>query len=240
MKIARLRSFLLATAALSAGLLVAGRASAQINYVQNPSFEATQYPADSLNEVTGTTTDGWFYNQIGTTSYTHEYIINGNVQDLSGNYFGTTPYGSQYLGLNAIRNNSFHSIASQAVNGLTVGQTYMLTLYIANLDGATDPKIGLTIEPNATGTGTSQVSMIFTAPAGGPAGDGTINFVPESVTFTATSNVIDFNINNQSKTGVMGIDNVSLVAVPEPGPVAAVLMGTAGLATVVLRRRRAS
>ena len=223
-------------AALAASLFSSGRASADINYVQDASFENTPYVPNSLNEVTGTTTNGWFFNQIGT--FTHEYVINGNIQDLSGNNFGRTPYGNQYLGLNAIRSNSFHSIASQSVSGLTPGQTYLLTIYIANLDGATDPKVSLSVEYNAAGTGNPAASATFTAPAGGPYGSSSINFVPETLTFTPTSDVIDFNINNQSKTGVMAIDNVSLVAaVPEPKPAVAVLMGVAGLAMIVRRRR---
>ncbi len=232
--------------ALAAGLFSAGRASAAINYIQDGSFEVTQYATNSLNEVTGQTVNGWFGSKIpfvGASS-THEYVINGNVQDTSGRPFGTTPFGAQFLGLNAVKNNSFHSIESQVVPGLTPGQTYTLTIYIANLDGAPDPNIGVTVEFNSTGDipigGSPDASATFTAPVEGPYGaTGIIDFVPETLTFTPTVDTIDININNQSNKGVMGIDNVSLVAVPEPGPAAAVLMGLAGLAMVVRRRRAA-
>ena len=63
------------------------------------------------------------------------------MEDLSGNDYGTTPYGAQYLGLNAIAHNSFHSIETQVVSGFTAGDIYEITVDIANLDGATDPKI---------------------------------------------------------------------------------------------------
>ena len=234
MKTTRLRPFSLAAALGACLLTTAGRAAAD-PVISDGSFEDPAYVANSLNEVSGQTINGWFGNKIATS--THEYFINGNIQDLQGRNYGITPFGNQYLGINSASNN-FHSVESQSVTGLTVGQAYALTLYIANLDGASDANISLSVEPNATGTGTPQASATFSAPKEGPYGQGYIDFVPETLTFTATSTVIDFNISNQSRTGVMGVDNVSIAAVPEPTTTAAMLLGTAALAGVVLRRRR--
>ena len=239
MKIARFRSLPL-VACLTAGLLCT-TAKAAVPFVSDGSFEDPAETANSLNNVTGQSFDGWSGDAIGGASSgdNGEYLINGNIQDLGGNNYGVTPFGSQYLGLNAVYRNSFRSIESQTVNGLTPGQPYELTIYIANLDGANDPNISLTVEYNATSTGNPAASATFSAPAGeGPYGNGTIDFVPETLIFTPTSNTISFNIGNQSKTGTMGIDNVSLVAVPEPTTTAAALLGTAGLAVLALRRRR--
>ena len=46
-----------------------------------------------------------------------------------------------------------------------------------------------------------------------------------------------FSIENVSRDGVVGIDNVSLAVVPEPTATATILLGAAGLAGFVVRRR---
>ncbi len=229
-----IHSFTLA-AAVAIGLAACPALSHAQDLITNGSFENPLEATNSLTEITATGIPGWTGDSIA--GKTHEYIINGNIEDLSGNNYGTTPYGQQYLGLNAIYANSFHSIETQVVNGVTIGQTYALTIDIANLDGASDPKVLLTVEPNSTSTGTPLASATFTAPVEGPYGSGTIDFVPETLIFTATSNVVSLNINNSSKTGVMGIDSVSLVAVPEPTTAAGMLLGAAGLVAVLARRR---
>ncbi len=235
MKNARFRSFALAVATLAVSFVDTHHASADPT-ILNGGFEDPAEATNTLTDVTGSGLPDWIGSSIA--GATHEYIINGNVMDLSGRYYGTTPYGNQYLGLNAIRNNSFHSIESQTVTGLVSGQAYALTMYIANLDGASDPKVSLGIEFNADGTGNPAYLQTFTTPVEGPYGVGRIDFVPETLVFTATDNVITFNISNQSKTGTMGIDNVSLSAVPEPTTTAASLLGAGALVGTVIRRRK--
>ena len=236
MKTTRFRSYSLA-AALAACLLTAGRVSAD-PVITDGGFEDPAFAANSLNDESGQAFDGWSGDSIG--GATHEYIINGNIADLSGNDYGVTPFGAQYLGLNAVYRNSFRSIESQSVTGLTIGQAYTLTFAIANLDGATDPNMSAVASDGTTGSGTVLSQETVSAPKSeGPYGQGTIDFVSETLTFTAASDSVTFSIGNQSKTGTMGLDNVSLAAVPEPTTTAAMLMGTAALAGVVFRRRRA-
>ncbi len=221
------------TAALALALLAAGQASADPILV-NGSFESPAETPNSITEITLTGIPGWTGNSIGGAA--HEYIINGNVQDLQGRNYGTTPFGAQYLGLNAIARRSFRSIESQVVSGFTVGQPYALTLYIANLDGATDPKISAVASADS-GTGATLASALFTAPVEGPYGNGTIDFVQETLVFVPTTGTVSFSIGNQSLTGTMGIDNVSLAAVPEPTALATLLAGAAALGGLLVRRR---
>ena len=234
MKIARFHSFSLAIAFIAGAAACPALTRAQS--LVNGSFEDPAETPNSITEITNTGIPGWTGDSIGGAA--HEYLINGNVQDLHGNYFGITPFGQQYLGLNAIADRSFQSIESQSVSGFIPGDNYALTVYIANLDKAQDPNIGVTASDGLDGEGTILNSEEFEAPVGtGPYGIGYIDFVPETLDFTAMSDGVTFSIGNMSRTGVMGIDNVSLTAVPEPSTTAAALFGAAALAGVASRRR---
>ena len=215
--------------------LIAAPALGQAQEFVNGSFEDPAEAANSLTEITATGVPGWTGDSIAGT--THEYIINGNIEDLSGNNYGNPAFGAQYLGLNAVYHNSFHSIETQVVNGFTAGQTYELTFYIANLDGAHDPNIYATASEDS-GSGTLLNGVTFTAPVEGPYGNGTIDFVQETMNFTALDSTVSFSFSNQSKQGVMGLDNFSVAAVPEPSAWA--LLGSSGALLAVLIRRRRS
>ncbi len=188
-----------------------------------------------MTEITATGIPGWTGDSIAGS--THEYIINGNIEDLSGNDYGNPEFGAQDLGLNAVYRNSFHSIETQVISGFTAGQTYAVTFYIANLDGATDPKINASASEDS-GSGTLLNSVTFTAPVEGPYGSGTIDFVPETMNFTALDGTVSFSFNNESKTGVMGLDNFSVAAVPEPTTLA-LMLGGRGVVGAAVRLRRA-
>ena len=216
------------------GVFTTQRAFAVVPVV-NGSFEDPAESPNSITEITSTGIPGWTGDSIGGAA--HEYIINGNVEDLSGNDYGNPEFGSQYLGLNAVANRSFHSIESQSLTGFVKGRDLTLTVYIANLDGAPDPNVSVTVTNGTSGSGAVLASEVFTAPVEGPYGDGTIDFVPETLDFTTASTAITISIGNDSYTGVMGIDNVSLaLAVPEPSTWATVLGGV-GLLGLAVRWR---
>ena len=224
-------------AAFVLGCLIASPARLCAQTIVNGSFEDPVKATNSITEITSTGIPGWTGDSIGGSA--HEYLINGNVQDLNGNNFGTTPFGQQYLGLNAVAHRSFHSIESQSDTGFVAGEEYQFTVYIADLDGATDPYINLTVSDGLDGEGTVLASQDFEAPVGtGPYGDGTIDFVPETLDFTALTDGVTLSIGNDSLTGVMGVDNVSLAAVPEPTTVATLLLGTAAFGGLAVRRRK--
>lgn len=240
MKSARSNALMCAVVA-AAAFLAAGIAAAD-PVIVNGSFEAPAQAKDSIREITLSGVPGWSGNSIG--GVTHEYIVNGNVQDLQGRNYGTTPFGSQYLGLNAIARRSFRSIESQSVAGFVAGARYALTIYFANLDGAKDGRVSVVASDGATGSGPIIASNVFSAPQEGPYGLGVIDFIPAVLDFTAISNgSMTFSIGNNSLTGTMGIDNVSLAAlapagsVPEP-TVWAMLISGFGVVGIGQRRRR--
>ena len=70
-------------------------------------------------------------------------------------------------------------------------------MYIANLDGASDPNMSIVASDGTTGSGTVLGTKTVEAPVGtGPYGSGYIDFVPETLTFTAASTGITFSIGN--------------------------------------------
>lgn len=234
MKLASIRAGAMALVAiLSTGSAIAGPT------IVNGSFEDQKFAQDSLNEITKTGTTGWV---TSTLSGVHEYVINGLIQDTYDRDIGVTPFGDQYIGLNAVYRRSFHSIVGQGVSGFTIGQEYALTFYFANLDGASDAKMDVSATPGIDGFGLPIAEEIFTAPVEGPYYDGTIDFLPYTLTFTATSTDMFFAFNNMSFTGIEGLDNVSIAAiggaVPEPAAWA-MMIGGFGLAGAATRRRRA-
>lgn len=233
-------SSLMVTVCLSFTIFAAERAIAD-PVIVNGSFEAPVEASNSITEITATGVPGWTGSSIGGS--THEYIINGNVTDLQGRNYGTTSFGSQYLGLNAIARRSFHSIESQSVAGFAAGADYALTVHFANLDGAKDAKISVVASDGATGSGAIIASSLFTAPQEGPYGLGVIDFIPAVLNFTAISTgSVTFSIGNSSFTGTMGVDNVSLATlapggVPEPTTWAMLIAGF-GAIGICQRARR--
>ena len=237
MKIVRFCSFALA-AAVAVGGLTASRATAKPKIV-NGGFEDPAENKNSITEITETGIPGWTGDSIGGNA--HEYLINGNVKDLDGRKYGKTPYGAQYLGLNAVAHNSFTSIESQTVKGFKAGTTYEFSLEFADLDGATDSTVSIVLSQGASGSGKVLDDETFTAPVSGPYGTGKIEFNLAEFDFTPDkSGAITFSIGNLSHQGTMGIDDVKLTtpaAVPEPASTAAVLLGLGALAGVASRRR---
>ncbi len=232
MKISYPSSFTIA-ATFTVLLLAAFPAVTHAQFFVNGSFENPAEATNSLTEITATGVPGWTGDSIAGS--THEYVINGNIQDLSGNNYGNPEFGSQYLGLNAVYRNSFHSIETQVITGFTAEQTYEVTFYIANLDGAHDPSIYASASEDS-GTGTLLNSTTVTAPIEGPYGTGTIDFVKETLDFTSLDSTVSFSFSNQSKQGVMGLDNFSVAAVPEPSTCALMLAGVGLLGTAAYRR----
>ena len=153
---------------------------------------------------------------------------------------GLSPDGGTYIGLDG--SSPWRSTISQIINGLTIGQTYILSFYENTAQqkgatGATSDKLEVTFGStvwdaptitNTTGTPTGWISVSHTFVA------------------TAVSETLSFlNIGTPASGGppVVLLDGVSLVqgpdnleSVPEPGTVS--LFGAGLLCLAAARRRK--
>ena len=221
-------------AGLAMSLLTANRASA-VPSIINGGFEEPAEASGTITDVktfTGTAAADfdWTPAFLG-----GEYLVSGNYE-VQGARLGTTPFGTQYLGLDGFRVGA-PSVISQSATGFLAGTTYAFTFYLANLGGESRPNVILDLSAGTDGTGDLLAEETYSAPANeGPYGDGVIDFVPVTTFYTPTEDRdITFSIQSVSN-GLIGIDNVSLAVVPEPTTTATIL-AAGGLAGLVARRR---
>lgn len=195
---------------------VAGAASATVPIIQDGGFEKVDAAHREITDVTGQTlAGGWTGNTLGGVS---QYVVNGNARIASGEREGTTPFGSQYLALEAIQHRSFRSIESQTISGFTAGQSYAISLDFAalNLSSGSDvgsglpPTLSIAVTDGSDGSGNELVYKTFTLDGTGPYGKQDIPFTEVSVRFTALTDFATLSIGNQSFHSALGIDNVRL------------------------------
>ena len=218
---------ILAVSALASLAFGASRAQAQVTLLDG-GFELPALAANSFVAGGGTS---W-------TSSGTAYVISNDY----GSY-GNTPYGSQYLDLNTAGDSD-----SQTVAGFIAGTTYVLGADFADIPGAANPKLTLSVSGAAT------ASTTFNGAVGGFYGTGTIPFQSAVILFTAlTSGSATITLTNSSGASgnayfpAIAVDNVALYGgvpatpvVPEPTTTAAVLLGAGGLVMVAFRRRARS
>jgi len=151
----------------------------------------------------------------------------------------TAPDGDQFVTLGGGFNAPGSSAWSQQINGLTIGQAYIISFMMA-AEAYYDPTQTITV---GFTSGSSTAAMTFTSPLTTSAF--WQNWGSEQYTFTpsATSATLQFSVTDQAFD--VGLDAVSIAAsnpnvVPEPRGYAALLgLGVLGIAGVSkLRRRR--
>lgn len=218
-------------ATLTAALLASASAFADPSIV-NGSFEGPVLAAPGKS--TGTIT-GWIKTFHGPIA-----LVSGNIQDGNGDWYGVTPFGNQYVGLDPI-STGFRAGVSQVLSDFVAGQTYALTLYVADSDGGKAPQLEVMF---SDGGSTVYLDTVYNVPLGGPYGD-VIAFTELTTYFTApVSGDIALSLFNAGSAyittdpGSISIDNVSISAVPEPSTAASLLLGLGGLAGWVRRRRQ--
>jgi hypothetical protein len=120
----------------------------------------------------------------------------------------------------------------------TSGQTYKLTFWVGNAEG--------------NGTGNSAVYTLTSSAAlvialGGPTtfdnpdeSPGAINWKEFSYTFQASGPTTRISFLNNTPQGdnYLGLDDVSIAAVPEPSTWAMMILGFAGIGFMTYRRRK--
>ena len=131
------------------------------------------------------------------------------------------PTGSVYL-FNPVFD-TFSPSASQLVSGLTPGTTYMIS---GDFIGG-----GKNIADNSFGVACDGIFLFETA---SPGGDGWHSFSVEYVA-TSTSTLLNLSSQLNGTDGHYYIDNISMLAVPEPGSLWLAGLGGVGGATVLKR-----
>ena len=192
--------------------------------IADGSFEDPAYADAGVYKGGGA---GWTTSFHGAVS-----IVSGNIQDGNDNWYGVTPFGNQYLGLDP-RSHGFLASDSQDISGFVAGQTYALTLYVADSDGGNAPQLRIVL---SDGSDTAYVDRTVDVAVGGPYGD-IISFEKIVTTFTSTitgdmtlSLINSGNVYSSPSAdpGSISIDNVSIAAVsavPEPASVLTLALG---------------
>lgn len=169
----------------------------------------------------------------GTTFAGDWYVVSGSV-DWIGSYWAGPPNGGSSVDLDG---NSVGSISQSVIT--TPNQSYTLNFWLnANPDGAPQTKVLF-----VTAGGTTPTSQTYNKLESASEQTFAANWSPESLSFTATGSttLISFASEDPAFPGYYGpvIGDVSLVATPEPGFYGILLLGLAGLALAVRRRRLA-
>ena len=201
------------------GVVLIKRGAADL-VIKNPSFEASGlnfgFPGYVETGGSGPDIAGWVKSGSGNIA------INGTVANTSGNPFadnGLVPDGDDVLAIqNALT-------LSQTLSGLTIGQSYRLTLSYNSRSGD---------DPFALVTINGSTALNAAVPEVG----GTNPYYNLSYDFTATAATTTLTIANQGLSGdsTLLVDNVRVFnVVPEPAACAFLALG--GL--LLARRRKA-
>jgi len=256
------------TALISLGLAISipGSVHAAANFVQNGDFTLVTGGTDgALGKGSGLTATDWTnagYNFLFTSAAEATNNTTGLVLYGPSNGFTNSPTGGNFIGMDgAYPVGSVQGISQNIGNSttgfLTVGDSYILTFYQAagqqtGFTGATtdyfNVSLGAAVLAYPSGGGPNipiapkpnqpvQVSSTMSNVTGG--------FVPwtqQTMVFTATSSqeVLTF-LASGTPAGTPPfalLDGVSLVAVPEPSPLIAMVIGILGLGLILFKRYR--
>jgi MYXO-CTERM domain-containing protein len=221
-----MKSKLMAAAALVA---MGGAAQAQL---VNGSFETPAAPGSApfyAAYANGADIGGWTVVGCGVACASDAVtLLNNQAATLPGLTGHVTPYGNQWIDLTGDGNFGLSSV-TQTIGGLVAGTVYTLSFAL----GATnlhDAVVSVTA-PGASGT--------FTTFASGSAGGFANVWNTYSLNFTAgASNTLTFTgVAASGGPTSIGLDNITVTAVPEPSAYAMALAGLGALGFMARRRK---
>ena len=214
---------ILTSSAVAALLAISMNPSAHANLVVNGSFEDSSFgaPGGYTLGLVGSAVPGWL---IPSGDGTYPW-------GLTNGAFGSfTPYGDQFFVLGRYDTATEFTI-QQTLTGLTVGSTYNLSFAIASeLNCCANAEVSYL-------SGSSTTSQIFSATNSGTYWT---DWSTHSMNFIADSSSVTFqfkDVNPTTNGHDIGLDNVSVTAVPEPETYALFMAGL-GLMGFVARRRK--
>ena len=206
-----------------------GITAASANLVLNPSFESftSSFGGDGGAQLTTSS--------MALTGWT---ITNGEIAVLKSpnRYNLTASNGNYFLDLAGYSNTGFPKGISQTLNGLTPGQTYTLAMDLGIRNGACVSGGNNCTGPIKVSASLGSTNQTFTHHSTNPGNIwGTYGF-----DFTATGPSMALSIQGISLpagTAYIGLDNVSVNAVPLPAAVWLFGSGLIGLMGVARRKK---
>ena len=217
-------------------LVTAGSAT-QANLVTNGSFESTT--ATITATMTPTNVTAWANSDFGEAIVLPSWFSSGQIFPNVG-FAGAVPQSSPDGGNFLISDGNFHnSPITQTLNGLVTGNFYTLSFY-QMLAQDTEPFITI---PGPV-SGHWQVTLgANTQNAAGMTGNGATNtfsnWQQQTMTFQAgnTSELLSFFSVGMGDPPLLGLDGISLNAVPEPASLGLAVLGFALLGLKYRRER---
>lgn len=192
------------------------------NLIQNGSFENGSFVQNGPL--------GFDSLQPGAQDITNWTVINDELgwETTPNDASITAQDGTHFLDLTGLHNSSPYGGVSQSIT-TTTGNAYMLSLYLG-----TQQNIPAQSGPVSASVSAGNASELFTF---NPSGTGT-QWGKFSLDFIATSNSTTIDIIGQSGQNYIGLDNVSVTAVPEASSVIIAVMGLSGGGVLLSFRRR--
>ena len=210
----------------------------QANLVTNGSFESTT--AVITSTMTTVTVTAWGNSDIGEAIVLPSWYPSGQIFPGVG-FAGAVPQSSPDGGNFLISDGDYHnSLITQTINGLVTGNFYTLSFYQML---AQDTELNITIPGPVSGHW--QVALgTNTQNSAGMTGNGATNtftnWQQQTMTFQAgnTSEVLSFFSVGVGDPPLLGLDGISLNAVPEPASLGLAVLGFALLGQKYRRERR--
>ncbi len=214
---------ILTSSAIAALLAISMNPAAHANLVVNGSFEDSSFgaPGGYTLGLVGSAVPGW---SIPSGDGTYPWGLT------NGAFGAFTPYGNQFIVLGRYDTAAEFTI-QQTLTGLSTGSTYTLSFAIASeLDCCAKTEVSYL-------SGSSTSSQTFSAT---PSGAYWTDWSTHSMSFVADSSSVTFqfkDVNPTTNGFDVGLDNVSVTAVPEPETYALFMAGL-GLMGFMARRRK--
>jgi hypothetical protein len=198
--------------------LVLSTVTAQANLLSNGSFEAPSFPDNGLHYVhlTGGQLTGWtsFSTYLGTVLFNTGY--------------DPVTQGTQAVQIEVPGDSISQSFAT------SVGDLYRLTFDLSAFSGYGGPGLGGAACP------CTSILDVSVGPVSQSYASSSLGYVTETLDFTASSSTTTLRFTNPSVPSAIGnyphLDNVSVVAIPEPETYALMLTGLC-IVSAACRRR---